>query len=206
MTREIIAILRGLTPEEAPAVTGALIGAGITKIEVPLNSPRPFDSIAKMVQGFGTDAIIGAGTVLAPEEVLRLQQIGARMVVSPDMNQRVIMATKKAGMLSYPGVLTPTEAFTALRTGADGLKFFPASLVGPEGVKAMKAVLPEATATYAVGGVSAGNMGEWLAAGVTGFGIGTWLYKPGRSLDEVAARAREVVAAYDTAQETELAG
>lgn len=206
MTREIIAILRGLTPEEAPAVTEALIGAGITKIEVPLNSPRPFDSIAKMVQGFGPDAIIGAGTVLAPEEVLRLQQIGARMVVSPDMNQRVIMATKKAGMLSYPGVLTPTEAFTALRTGADGLKFFPASLVGPEGVKAMKAVIPEATATYAVGGVSAGNMGEWLAAGVTGFGIGTWLYKPGRSLDEVAARAREVVAAYDTAQETELAG
>lgn len=199
MSREIIAILRGIEAEEATAVTGALVEAGITRIEVPLNSPDPYDSIRSMAAAFGEDALIGAGTVLAPEEVLRLQRIGARMVVSPDTNQRVIMATKKAGMLSFPGVMTPTEAFTALRTGADGLKFFPAPLVGPSGLAAMKAVLPPGTRTYAVGGVGADNMAEWIAAGVSGFGIGTWLYRPGRTVAEIAARARDVVAAYDAA-------
>ncbi|HBM60130.1 MAG TPA: 2-dehydro-3-deoxy-6-phosphogalactonate aldolase [Citreicella sp.] len=199
MTRELIAILRGLTPAEAPAVTETLIEAGLTRIEVPLNSPDPYDSIAAMVAAYGSAAEIGAGTVLAPEQVLRLRDIGARMVVSPDTNQRVIMATKAAGMDSYPGVLTPTEAFTALRAGADGLKFFPASLLGPANLAAMKAVLPQGTRTYAVGGVEADNMADWIAAGVTGFGIGSWLYKPGRSLEDLAARARDVVAAYDAA-------
>ena len=199
MTRELIAILRGLTPAEAPAVTETLIKAGLTRIEVPLNSPDPYDSIAAMVAAYGSAAEIGAGTVLAPEQVLRLRDIGARMVVSPDTNQRVIMATKAAGMDSYPGVLTPTEAFTALRAGADGLKFFPASLLGPANLAAMKAVLPQGTRTYAVGGVEADNMADWIAAGVTGFGIGSWLYKPGRSLEDLAARARDVVAAYDAA-------
>ncbi|EPX75887.1 2-dehydro-3-deoxy-6-phosphogalactonate aldolase [Salipiger mucosus] len=199
MSRDIIAILRGITPDEALPVTEALVEAGITRIEVPLNSPDPYDSIRTMVEGFGAQAVIGAGTVLAPEQVQRLTRIGAKMVVSPDMNQRVIMAAKKAGMQSFPGVMTPTEAFTALRTGADGLKLFPAPLVGPSGLAAMLAVLPEGVKTYAVGGVSAGNMGEWLEAGVTGFGIGTWLYKPGRSVAELAVRAKEVVAAFDAA-------
>lgn len=199
MTREIIAILRGITPDEAVPICAALIKAGITKIEVPLNSPQPFDSIARMVAAHGAQAVIGAGTVLNPDDVGRLAQIGARLVVSPDCNQRVIAATKAAGLLSYPGVMTPTEAFLALRTGADGLKFFPANLVGLEGLKAMKAVLPPEAATYAVGGVGPSDFGAWLAAGVTGFGIGSALYKPGMSVEDVATRAAEMVAAWDAA-------
>ena len=199
MSREIIAILRGIETEEATAVTEALIAAGITKIEVPLNSPDPYDSIRAMVAAFGEEALIGAGTVLAPEEVLRLQRIGARMGGSPDTNPRVIVATKKAGMLSFPGVMTPTECFSALRNGADGIKLFPASLIGPSGLSAIRAVLPEGTRTYAVGGVGAENMADWARAGVSGFGIGTWLYTPGRSMADLAARARDVVAAYDAA-------
>ena len=197
MTRNIIAILRGLTPPEAQPVCAALIDAGITLIEVPLNSPKPYASIQMMVEAHEHDATIGAGTVLAPEEVLRVAQIGARMVVSPDTNARVIVATKKAGMLSFPGVMTPSDCFAALRNGADGLKLFPASLVGPEGLAAIAAVLPGGTRTYAVGGVGPRDFARWFAAGVTGFGIGSALYTPGRSVSDVAARARDLVAAYD---------
>ncbi|MCC1494846.1 2-dehydro-3-deoxy-6-phosphogalactonate aldolase [Cognatishimia sp. F0-27] len=197
MSRPLIAILRGITPADAAAMTEALLDAGIDRIEVPLNSPEPFDSIARMLdaaQGRGT---IGAGTVLNPDDVLRLGQLGAGMVVSPDMNPRVIVATKQAGMLSYPGVMTPTEAFAALRNGADGLKLFPASLIGPAGLKAMAAVLPAETQTFAVGGAGPDNFAEWMAAGATGFGIGTALYTPGRSVADTAARARDLVAAFD---------
>lgn len=200
MTREIIAILRGLTPPEAEPVAEALIGAGITKIEVPLNSPDPFDSIRRLVGHAGGRALIGAGTVLDPAEVGRLRDIGARMVVSPDCNPRVIAATKAAAMLSYPGVFTATEAFTALRNAADGLKFFPAFKLGTDGFAALKAVLPAEVATYAVGGVGPADFGVWFAAGVTGFGIGSNLYKPGRSAAEIATRASELVAAYDAAR------
>jgi 2-dehydro-3-deoxyphosphogalactonate aldolase len=199
MTREIIAILRGLTPAEAEPMAEALIGAGITRIEVPLNSPQPFDSIARMVAVAGDRAVIGAGTVLDPADVLRLAQIGAGMVVSPDCNPRVIVATKGAGMLSYPGVFTATECFTALRNGADGLKFFPAFKLGLDGYQALKAVLPPEAATYAVGGVGPKEFAEWRAAGITGFGIGSALYKPGRTLEDTRARAAEMVAAYDAA-------
>ncbi|GGF66412.1 2-dehydro-3-deoxyphosphogalactonate aldolase [Mameliella alba] len=199
MTRELIAILRGLTPDEAAPVTEALITAGITKIEVPLNSPDPFDSIRRMITHAGDTALIGAGTVLDPVEVGQLAALGAGMVVSPDCNPRVIVAAKSAGLLSYPGVFTATEAFTALRNGADGLKFFPAFKLGLDGFSALKAVLPAEAATYAVGGVGPEDFADWQKAGITGFGIGSSLYKPGRTAGDVKARAEELVAAYDAA-------
>jgi 2-dehydro-3-deoxyphosphogalactonate aldolase len=197
MTREIIAILRGIAPPEAEAVTEALIGAGITKIEVPLNSPDPFESIARMVALAGDRAMIGAGTVLHASEVWRLAEAGGRMVVSPDANPEVIAATKAAGMLSYPGVFTATECFAALRAGADGLKVFPAFKLGPDGLKALKAVLPPEAPVYAVGGVGAAEFAEWRAAGAAGFGIGSALYAPGDGAGTVAERAAALAAAWD---------
>ncbi|WP_425098159.1 2-dehydro-3-deoxy-6-phosphogalactonate aldolase [Tropicibacter sp. S64] len=199
MTRELIAILRGITPLEAAPMAAALIDGGITKIEVPLNSPSPFDSIKAMLDVAGGQAEIGAGTVLDPADVLRLAQMGAHLVVSPDCNPRVIVATKQAGLKSFPGVFTATEAFTALRNGADGLKFFPAFKLGTDGVAALKAVLPTEARTYAVGGVGPENFADWLSVGITGFGIGSNLYKPGRTVEDVASRARDMVAAYDAA-------
>ncbi len=197
--RNIVAILRGVTPGEAEAVTDALIAAGIAKIEVPLNSPDPFTSIERMAGRFGADALIGAGTVLSPEDVGRVKDAGGMLIVSPDCNPDVIAATKTFGLLSYPGVMTPTECFTALRTGADGLKIFPAELVGPTGLKALRAVLPAETDVLAVGGVGAANMAEWRAAGATGFGLGTAIYRPGDTPEAVADKAARIVAAYDTA-------
>jgi 2-dehydro-3-deoxyphosphogalactonate aldolase len=197
MTREIIAILRGVTPDEILPIADAIRSAGIDKIEVPLNSPNALDSIEKLAVAHGADALIGAGTVLTVEDAQRVQNVGGAMVVSPDCNVEVIAKTKALGMQSYPGVLTPTEAFTALRTGADGLKFFPASLVGPSGLKAMLAVLPTGTKTYAVGGAGPSNFADWFAVGVTGFGIGTAIYAPRDRADEVAAKAKQIVGAYD---------
>lgn len=197
--REIIAILRGITPPEAPAITEALISAGIAVIEVPLNSPDPFDSIAQMVKTAGDRAAIGAGTVLDPADVAKLKDLGARLVVSPDCNPAVIEATKDAAMASYPGVLTPSECFTALRHGADGLKFFPASNLGLDGFKAYKAVLPPEVRTYAVGGVGPNDFADWKAAGITGFGVGSALYKPGMSPEDAYTNATKLTAAYDAA-------
>lgn len=200
MTRNLIAILRGITPPEAVATAGALLEAGITTIEVPLNSPDPFASIRAMVAAHGAAATIGAGTVLSPEDVGRLADVGGRIVVSPNFDARVIMATRAAGLQSWPGVMTPTECFAALKAGATGLKIFPASLIGPAGIRAIRAVLPPETPVYAVGGAGPDNFADWIGAGATGFGIGTALYTPGLPLAEITARARDIVAAYDEAR------
>lgn len=199
MSRPLIAILRGITPPEAVDICGALIESGIDRIEVPLNSPDPFDSIKAMVDAFGDTALIGAGTVLSTDDVGRVRDAGGKLIVSPNCDQRVIAATKAAGMQSWPGVMTPTECFAALKAGADGLKIFPASLLGPEGIKAIRAILPVGTQVYAVGGAGADNFAQWIAASADGFGIGSALYKPGLSVSEVTARAVEMVDAYDAA-------
>lgn len=196
--RNIIAILRGITPAEAIPVARALVDAGITRIEVPLNSPQPMTSIVAMVDKLGAVAQVGAGTVLSVDQVQDVKDAGGRLVVSPNCDPEVIRATKKLGMYSWPGVMTPTECFAALKAGADGLKLFPGSLIGPEGLKAIRAVLPKGTQVYAVGGAGPQNFAEWAKAGATGFGIGTALYTPGLSVAEVSARAEAIVSAHDT--------
>jgi 2-dehydro-3-deoxyphosphogalactonate aldolase len=197
--RPLIAILRGLTPQEACAVGTVLIDAGITQIEVPLNSPDPFNSIKQLADRFGDQAIIGAGTVLTTDQVDQLAEAGGEIVVSPNTDPQVIRRSKAKNMLSYSGVFTPSECFAALKAGADGLKLFPAELIGPSGLKAMRAVLPADVPTYAIGGVSADNMRAWLDAGITGFGIGSSLFKPGRTPDEISQIAKTLVAQFDEA-------
>lgn len=176
MSRPIIAILRGLTPIDAVAVAEALLTEGIDRIEVPLNSPDPFKSIGLIVDAFGDNALIGAGTVLSPEQVRAVSDVGGKLIVSPNTDTDVIVATKRLGMQSFPGAFTATECFAALAAGADGLKIFPASMAGPSGIKALKAVLPPEAPVFAVGGAGAENFAEWLAAGADGFGIGTAVY------------------------------
>ena len=197
MSRNIIAILRGVRPYEVVEITGALLDCGITKIEVSLNSPDPFESIAAIIQQFDNHAIIGAGTVLTVSDVHQIRDVGGKLVVSPNCNPEVIAATKTAGLMSYPGVMTPTECFTALYAGADVLKFFPGNLIKPAGMKAIRAVLPKATEVLAVGGAGPENFAEWKKASADGFGVGSAIYKPDYSVMDVQIRAKHIVSVYD---------
>lgn len=196
MTRHrpgLIAILRGLTPGEAPAVGAALVDAGITTLEVPLNSPSPLESIRLLRDELGDAAQVGAGTVLTVDQVERTIAAGAQLVVSPNTDPQVVRATADAGVASYPGVATVSEAFVALDAGADALKLFPAFQVGIEGMLAWRSVLPPDTGLLPVGGVDASNLADWLTAGAAGAGIGSWLYRAGDDPLQVGARAAQLV-------------
>lgn len=194
-----VAILRGLAPEEAIPVGEALVAAGLRIIEVPLNSPRPFESIRLLSDRFGGDCLIGAGTVTSPEAVDRVRDAGGRVVVMPHGDPAVIRAAKAAGLLCTPGVSTPTEGFAALAAGADALKLFPAELMGPDVLKAMRAVFPPDTLFLPVGGIVPDSVAGFLRAGAAGFGLGSGLYAPGRDAAEVGRRAGAYQEAWRTA-------
>ena len=197
--RPVVAILRGVTPIEAPSIGRSLVDSGINAMEVPLNSPRPFDSIRELVGAIGDIALVGAGTVLCVEGVKRAADAGGQFVVSPNTNPTVIQATLRAGLGSMPGALTPSEALAAVRAGANALKVFPAGALGPAYIRDLSAVLPDGVSLFAVGGVSLGNVGKWLEAGARGVGIGTALYRPGDTPAQVMRRARALLRALEPA-------
>ncbi len=197
MKYPLIAILRGLKPAETEGVVGALIEHGFSAIEIPLNSPDPFRSIEIAVKMAPEGCLIGAGTVLTTEQVEKLDAVGGRLMVSPNVEPAVISLAAEKGMVTMPGVFTPTEALAAARAGATGLKFFPASVLGPSGIHAIRAILPPELEIAAVGGVSEANFADYAKIGVKSFGLGSSLYKPGMGAAEVGARARATVEAYD---------
>ncbi|TCL75834.1 2-dehydro-3-deoxy-6-phosphogalactonate aldolase [Rhizobium sp. BK251] len=199
MKRPLIAILRGIKPEETESIVGTLIENGLTAIEIPLNSPDPFRSIEIAAKMAPPECLIGAGTVLTVEDVDRLDAAGGKLLVTPNVDADVIIRARVCGMVTMPGVFTATEALTAARAGATGLKFFPASVIGPAGITAIRAVLPPELVIAAVGGVSDKNFADYTKAGILAFGLGTSLYKPGLTAAEVAERARTTIYAYDAA-------
>ncbi|MEO8175204.1 MAG: 2-dehydro-3-deoxy-6-phosphogalactonate aldolase [Sphingomicrobium sp.] len=190
----LVAIIRGVTPDEAEAIGAAIFDAGIRIIEVPLNSPQPFDSIALLARSLGDRALIGAGTVLDPGQVAEVATAGGRLIVAPNTNPEVIRATVAAGLVSSPGYFTPSEAFAAIAAGAQVLKFFPAEAATPAVIRAQKAVLPKTVPVIVVGGVAPDTVGAWLKAGADGLGLGSGLYKPGQSAEATAAQAKAYVA------------
>lgn len=198
MKRSLVAILRGIGPGEIAPAVEVLVTAGFTAIEIPLNSPDPFRSIEIAARTAPQGCLIGAGTVLSVEAVDRLNDAGGRLVVSPNTVPAVIERAAGFGMVTMPGVLTPSEAFTAIDAGASGLKFFPASVLGPSGIAAIKAVLPNGIEIGAVGGVSEKTFADYAAVGVRTFGLGSSLYKPGMSPSDIGARAKAAIDAYDT--------
>lgn len=191
----LIAILRGVAPHEVEGIGDALVDAGFTLIEVPMNSPDPLDSISRLARRFEGRAGIGAGTVLTEGQVEQVRAVGGTMIISPNANTRVIAAAAEAGMVSLPGVVTPTEAFAAIEAGATALKLFPAEGSSPAILKAMRAVLPRDMRLLPVGGIAPDTMGPWREAGAAGFGLGSALYKPGLTAAEVGTRARAFVSA-----------
>ncbi|MCJ2063938.1 2-dehydro-3-deoxy-6-phosphogalactonate aldolase [Methylobacterium sp. J-088] len=194
----LVAILRGLTPEEAPAVGDALVDAGFTLIEVPLNSPDPLRSIAILAERLAGRALVGAGTVLEPAQVEAVRAAGGSLIVSPNVDAAVIRATRALGLVSLPGYLTPSEAFTALAAGATALKLFPADVASSAALRAHRAVLPPGTRVLAVGGVTPEGIAAWRAASADGFGLGSYLYRPGKAAADVARDAAAFVAAVRT--------
>lgn len=199
MKRPLVAILRGVKPEETEAIVGVLIEAGMTAIEIPLNSPDPFRCIATAVKQAPAGVLIGAGTVLSATDVDRLNDVGGRLMVSPNVDTEVLARAHQHGMVTMPGVFSPTEALLAARAGASSLKFFPANVLGASGIAAIRAVLPAGVMIAAVGGVSDQNFAEYIKGGVTAFGLGSSLYKPGMAAADVAARAKATITAYDRA-------
>lgn len=199
MKRPLVAILRGVKPDETQAIVGALIESGMTAIEIPLNSPDPFRSIETAVKMAPAGTLIGAGTVLTPEAVERLHDVGGRLLVSPNVDPEIIGCAGRLGMVTMPGVFTATEALLAARSGASCLKFFPANVLGAAGITAIRAVLPPDMMIAAVGGVSDTNFADYTRAGIVAFGLGSSLYKPGMNAADVAVRARLSIEAYDRA-------
>jgi 2-dehydro-3-deoxyphosphogalactonate aldolase len=200
-TLPLVAILRGLRPSEALAVGEVLVAAGFRIVEVPLNSPDPFDSIKLLAQALGKRAIVGAGTVLNVADVETLHAVGGQICISPNANPEVIRRAKALGLISFPAFFTPTEAFSAIDAGADAIKLFPAELAGTTGLKAMKAVLPKHIPVFPVGGVNPENMGDFIAAGAAGFGIGSAVFKPGDTPEIVYGKARAFVDGWNALQE-----
>ena len=196
----IIAILRGVSPDEVVAVSQALYDAGIRIVEVPLNSPEPFVSIERLAKAFADKMVVGAGTVLSAQDVNLLKEHGGQISVSPDCNPDVIARAIAVGLDPLPGVFTPTEAFAGIRAGAKHLKLFPAEVASPQTIKAWKAVLPKHVKIHAVGGVTPENMKDWIAAGASGFGIGSALYKPGLPLSNISESAHNLVHAWKRAK------
>lgn len=195
--RPLIAILRGLTPTRALSVAALLIDSGFRAIEVPLNSPEPFKSIELIARTFAEQCSCGAGTVLSTDDVQRAQAAGARLIVSPNTQDEVIGRALSLGMLPLPGIATATEAFAALRAGAQYLKLFPANSYGPGHLRALRSVLPASTAVYPVGGIGPAVLAEWLNAGASGFGFGSELFKPDYSDETIQLRAQQIMAAWE---------
>jgi len=200
MSRNIIAILRGIESNEVLEISKVIANSGINYIEVALNSPDAFESIRLLRNKFSGDIKIGAGTVTKIGEVLALSRLGVDFIVSPNFDPGVVKATKEAMIISYPGVTTASECYSAINCGADGLKFFPASLLGIENFKALKAILPKDIPFYMVGGVGPDNFSSWFSAGATGFGIGSGIYKAGDTSQSVAMKAKQIVQSYDEAK------
>ncbi|MGY4224146.1 2-dehydro-3-deoxyphosphogalactonate aldolase [Bradyrhizobium sp. USDA 4503] len=199
MKRPLVAILRGVKPDEVLGIVGALLDAGMTAIEIPLNSPEPFRSIEIAAKRAPADVLIGAGTVLTAADVDRLHDVGGRLMVSPNVDVEVLARARDHAMITMPGVFSPTEALLAARAGASSLKFFPASVLGAAGITAIRAVLPPDVTIAAVGGVSDQNFAEYVKAGIRAFGLGSSLYKPGMTGADIADRARVTIEAYDKA-------
>lgn len=191
----LIAILRGVRPDEAVAVAEVLVAAGIVIVEVPLNSPDPFGSIARLARGLGEQALIGAGTVMTESDVAHVAEAGGRLIVTPHADPAIVLAAKRRKMLAVPGFFTPAEAFALLRAGADALKLFPAEGANPAMLKALRAVLPAGTLVLPVGGIAPATMAPWFEAGAAGFGIGSAIYRPGDTPDAVSAKAYDFMTA-----------